>query len=72
MLTYLVALFTAASLIPDVDDHPTRLAVALWTGTFVIIFILVPVLTGGATPGRALLGSASEPWQASVRRGGAT
>jgi glycopeptide antibiotics resistance protein len=56
VLTYLVALFTAASLIPDVDDHPTRLAVALWTGTFVIIFILVPVLTGGATPGRALLG----------------
>lgn len=56
VLVYLVSLFVVVSLFAEVDDHPTAAAVVLWTISFAMVFIVVPLLTFGATPGRALLG----------------
>lgn len=55
ILAYLVALFGVASVISGFDYDSSMLAVILWGLTFAIIFVVVPALTDGATPGRALL-----------------
>lgn len=56
VLLYLVVLFVVVGLFADLDYRPEIAAVGLWTLTFVVVFIAVPVLASGATPGRALLG----------------
>lgn len=55
-LAYLVLLFAVAGVAADLDYHPQTLAVVLWTVTFVLVFVAVPTLAAGATPGRALVG----------------
>lgn len=56
VLLYLVLLFVVVSLFADLDYQPELVAVVLWTLSFVVVFIMVPVMASGVTPGRALLG----------------
>jgi uncharacterized RDD family membrane protein YckC len=75
VLAYLVALFVALVGLAALDPEPRVLALVLWSLTFVVVFVVVPAVADGATPGRALVrlvvrrrdGTPSSWWQYLLR-----
>lgn len=56
VLVYLVGLFLSLAVFSGLDVRPEAVAVGLWSLSFLLVFVVVPSLAGGSTPGRALLG----------------
>jgi len=58
VLTYavLIAIATVAiGIVSGPIQNPTPLATAMWLVSFLLVFVVVPTLANGATPGKALL-----------------
>jgi uncharacterized RDD family membrane protein YckC len=55
VLAYLVALFVSLIGLAALDPDPRLLALVLWSLTCIAVFVVVPAVADGATPGRALV-----------------
>jgi glycopeptide antibiotics resistance protein/uncharacterized RDD family membrane protein YckC len=55
VLAYLVTLFVSLVALAALDVEPRLLALVWWTLTFVGVFVVVPAVADGATPGKALV-----------------
>lgn len=55
VLAYLVVLFVALVGLAAFNPEPRVLALVVWSLTFIAVFVVVPAVADGTTPGRALV-----------------